>query len=100
MTKTKAPWVSVVYMDGDEADAVLKMLYDVDGVVWSGPYEETIQRTVEHLKQWDYGSENEHTLRDQEPWGTLDCTTEVGEYTLAWNIDHCYVGLYRQVEPT
>ena len=90
-------WITVVFMDGDEADEAFHLLYDIDGVVWSGPYAESIERTVEHLSQWDYGEESEHTVYDTEPWGSSDRTIEHDEYVLAWNTHLGYISLSRRV---
>lgn len=90
-------WVTVVYQQGDEADETLHMLYDVDGVVWSGPYEESIARTVAHLAQWDNGEESEHTPYTEPPWGPGDRTVEHDGYTLAWDLHLGYVSLNREV---
>jgi len=96
MAEGAHPWVTIVFTQGDEADEVFEMLYDIDGVVWSGPYEEGIVKAVEHLKQWDFGEESEHTPYEKEPWGTSDQTVEHDGYVLAWNSHLGYVSLNRR----
>lgn len=91
-------WVTIVFMQGEEADEVLAMLYEIDDFVWSGPYEESIARTVKHLKQWDYGEESEvYTLHTTEPWGTHDQTVEHDGYVLAWSIYLPHISLNRRI---
>lgn len=90
-------WVSVVFLQGEEADEAFALLYDIDGVVWSGPYAESITACGEHLAQWDYGTEIEHTLYDTPPWGSQDRTVTFRDYTIAWDTGATCIGMYRTI---
>jgi hypothetical protein len=91
-------WHTIVYLQGEEADEVFTMLYDIEGVVWHGPYDMTIDRTVEHLAKWDNGEESEHSPYTEEPWGGEDYTETCGEYTLTWNTHCAYISLNRRTD--
>lgn len=89
-------WHTIVFMQGEEADAVFEMLYTIDGVVWAGPYAESIATTVEYLSQWDNGDESEHSGTAEPQWGASDRTVEHDGYTLAWNSGLGYISLNRR----
>lgn len=93
-------WNTIAFREGEEADEVFKMLYDIDGVVWSGPYAENLDATVEFLAQWDQGNESEHSPTDKPQFGLVDDTYEHKGYTLAWNTHLGYVSLNRESETT
>lgn len=67
---------------------------------------ETILKTggesalLEHLKQWDYGGESEHTVIDdyRDVIGMDDSGFISGEYVMTYNTDLKYCGLFRAVE--
>lgn len=50
---------------------------------------------VEYLAQWDYGSEMEHSPRNEPPYGTSDTVFKYGEYILSYNSGLGYAGLTR-----
>lgn len=76
-------WQGVVFMQGDDADAPLDLLW-----------EEGTDAAFEHLLQWDY--EREGDVR-QAPWGRGDHLQEFerhGEtFALTWNDGLHYIGL-------
>lgn len=85
-------WVSVVFLQGEEADQVLDVI-DRDGT----------PAAIEHLKGWDYGEETTQAalengyVYDEPPTGALDrmVTGEDG-YTLTYNPFAGHVGLLRE----
>ncbi len=89
-------WISVVFLQGSEADEVLDMI-DRDGP----------DTALEHLKNWDYGNEttdaameNGHVY-DLPPVGMLDREVRDGDYQMTYNQSFGHVGLYRlhTIEP-
>ena len=85
-------WVSVVFLQGEEADQVLDVI-DRDGTA----------AAIEHLKGWDYGEETTQAalengyVYDEPPTGALDrvITGEDG-YTLTYNPFAGHVSLLRE----
>ncbi|MBN8883021.1 MAG: hypothetical protein J0H73_11990 [Salana multivorans] len=83
-------WVSVVFLQGDEADEVLDLI-DTHGT----------QAAVEYLSSWDYGEETtsaaiaNHATYETIPAGTLDKVAEHGIYTLTYNPFMGHVSLLR-----
>ena len=89
-TTMNRTWISVVFLQGDDADEVLDLI-DTHGT----------QTAVEYLSNWDYGEEttsaaiaNQSTY-DAIPAGTLDKVAEHGIYTLTYNPFMGHVGLFR-----
>lgn len=89
-------WVSVVFLQGEEADEVLDLI-DGDGV----------DAAMTHLKNWDYGEEttdaameNGHVY-DLPPAGMLDREVRDGDYQMTYSHSFGHVGLYRlhTIEP-
>src|SRR5690625_1549417 len=70
-------YVSVVFLQGEEADHVLDLL-DANGT----------DAAIDHLSDWDYGAETEQAalvngyIYDTPPVGALDRTAEREEYVL------------------
>ena len=88
-------WVSVVFLQGQDADEVLAII-DRDGT----------DAAIEHLAGFDMGEETTQAalvngyVYDAIPTGPLDRTVTGGEYTLTYNHDHGHVSLLRkQPEP-
>ena len=85
-------WVSVVFLQGEEADQVLDVI-ERDGTA----------AAIEHLKGWDYGEETTQAalengyVYDEPPTGALDrvVTGEDG-YTLTYNPFAGHVSLLRE----
>ena len=83
-------WVSVVFLQGEEADEVLTLI-DRDGP----------DAAVAYLAQWDYGQETTDAalvngyVYDAPPVGALDRTVTVAEYTLTYNPTLGHVSLLR-----
>lgn len=87
----------VVFMQGDDADAVLKDLCRVhDWVVADGPTQDTIEAAIDYLAQWDDGSNED--IHDGIGAGPADDIHEHGDYVLTWNLGLGYVGLERKVK--
>jgi hypothetical protein len=88
-------WVTVVFLQGQEADEVLDMI-DAYGV----------EAAIGHLSNWDDGEETtgaaiaNRDVHDAIPTGVLDKTAESGMYTLTYNPFMSHVALYRQPNPT
>lgn len=87
-------WLNVVFLQGDEADAVLDLI-DRDGT----------DAAIEHLAQWDYGDEttdaaleNGYIYDDQPPASGTDRTVAAAGYAVAYNHALSHVGLYRQFD--
>lgn len=86
-------WISIVFLQGEEADHVLDLI-DHDG----------IDAGLEHLKGWDYGDEttvaaleNGHVHEfDDLPTGPLDREASDGDYRMVYNVQMGHVALYRQ----
>lgn len=85
-----ARWISVVFMQGQEADEVLEMI-DADGALAG----------LNHLKYWDYGDETTSAamengyVYDAPPSGPLECEMRAGDYHLAYSHSFAHVTLYR-----
>lgn len=84
-------WVSVVFLQGDEADEVLDVI-DAQGT----------DAAIEHLAGYDYGDEtveaaiaNGHVY-DEPQAGATDRTATRDVYTLTYNASLGHVGLYRE----
>lgn len=86
-----ARWVSVVFLQGDEADEVLDLI-DRDGT----------DAAIDYLQGWDYGDETTDAalvngyVYDQPPTGAQDHAVSEGDYTLTYNPIAGYVSLLRQ----
>src|SRR5699024_8501356 len=84
-------WVNIVFLQGEEADAVLSMIDR------HGP-----DAAIEHLSGFDYGTETTDAamengyVYDTLPAGPLAKEAVGGEYTLTYNPDMGHVGLYRR----
>jgi hypothetical protein len=85
-----ARWISVVFMQGQEADEVLEMI-DADGALAG----------LNHLKCWDYGDETTSAamengyLYDAPPSGPLEHELDDGDFHLAYSHAFAHVALYR-----
>lgn len=84
-------WVSVVFLQGDEADEVLDLI-DRDGA----------DAAIEHLKGWDYGEETTDAavvngyVYDAPPTGPLDRAATGNGYLLTYSHAYGHVGLLRE----
>lgn len=88
--KTPRRWISVVFLQGDEADKVLDVI-DHDGT----------DAAIDHLAGYDFGEEttqaaleNGHVY-DQPPTGALDRTAIKDDYTLTYSPFLGHVSLLR-----
>lgn len=89
-------WMSVVFLQGDEADRVLDMI-DVDGV----------DAAVTYLGQWDYGDETRDAalingyVYDEVPQSPTDRVVLDDEsgHALTYNRSFGYVSLLRRFTP-
>lgn len=56
---------------------------------------------ADHLSQWDFGFENEHTVNDNPEHGSSDRVMRLvvhgSNYLLSWNAGLGYVGLERVI---
>ena len=86
-------WISVVFLQGDEADAVIGMI-DLRGAI----------AAIEHLQQWDYGDETIDAaltngyVYDRIPAGRTDRIIEDdgSPYALTYSKQFGYVSLLRR----
>jgi hypothetical protein len=86
-------WISVVFLKGDEADAVLGRI-DLRGAI----------AAIEHLQQWDYGDETVDAalingyVYDRIPAGRTDQIIEDdgSPYALTYSKQFGYVSLLRR----
>ena len=86
-------WISVTFLQGDEADEVLGMI-DHDGAT----------AAIEYLQQWDYGEETTGAalengyVYDRIPAGSTDQTLESdgSTYALTYSTTFGYVSLLRR----
>lgn len=91
---------SVVFMQGDDANEPLDMLYNResdDSIVYHGPTAESVKATFDYMVQWEYG---EPTEEYGEPsGGAWDRTwvSDCGGYILTASLSYGYVGLERIV---
>lgn len=85
-----ARWISVVFLQGQEADDVLDMI-DADGALAG----------FDHLKSWDFGDETTSAamengyVYDVPPSGPLEREVRDGDYHLAYSHSFEHVALYR-----
>ena len=86
-------WISVVFLQGDEADAVIGMIDHRGAIV-----------AIEHLQQWDYGDETIDAaltngyVYDRIPAGRTDRIIEDdgSPYALTYSKQFGYVSLLRR----
>ena len=84
-------WVSVVFLQGEEADQVLALI-DRAGT----------DTAITHLAQWDFGEETTGAamengyVYDAPPTGALDRVVTEGDYALTYNPAMGHVSLLRQ----
>lgn len=89
-SQTVSRWISVVFMQGQEADEVLDII-DADGA----------PAVLNHLKSWDYGDETTSAamengyVYDVPPSGPLENELREGDYHLAYSHAFAHVALYR-----
>ncbi len=88
--KTPGRWVSIVFLQGDEADTVLDLIAR-DGA----------DAAIDHLAGYDFGEETTQAalengyVYDQPPAGALDRMAAKGEYILAYSPFLSHVSLLR-----
>ncbi|RXZ68084.1 hypothetical protein [Agromyces albus] len=89
-------WISVVFLQGEEADAILEMI-DRAG----------LRAAIEYLQRWDFGDETTEAalengyVYDAIPAGSTDRTIhdDGGRYALTYSAQFGYVSLLRSYEP-
>ncbi|BDZ65284.1 hypothetical protein [Agromyces mangrovi Wang et al. 2018] len=89
-------WMSVVFMQGEEADGVLDMIDK------NGP-----EAAIRHLSQWDYGDETRDAalvngyVYEEIPKSPTDrvVRNDSAGYALTYNQHFGYVSLLRHFEP-
>lgn len=86
-------WISVCFLQGEEADEVLQMIDD-----------EGVDAALSHLKNWDYGDETTQSamengyVYDVPPSGPLEREIREGRYDMTYSHSFGHVGLYRRTE--
>lgn len=89
-------WMSVVFLQGEEADTVLDMIDKC------GP-----EAAIQHLSQWDFGDETRDAalvngyVYDEVPQSATDrvVSDEAAGYTLTYNHHFGYVSLLGHFDP-
>jgi hypothetical protein len=92
---------SVVFIQGEESDEPLDLLYSRDddsSIVYHGPTAESVAATFAYLKQWDYGEPTEEY--DGDPQGSSDdvWVSDCGDYRMSAHLGLGYIGLERIVD--
>ena len=88
----EGPWASVVFLQGEDADAALSILEE------RGP-----EAAIAHLAQWDFGDETVQAaaangyVYETPPAGTWDREFLSGPYHLSWNHSLGHVSLTRSI---
>ena len=89
-----ATYEEIVFIQGDEARALVDALFDVEGVVAHGATQQSITAAVEILAQYD-GDDN--VLYDVEktpvPWSHDDKTWVEGQYILSAHLGLGHISL-------
>lgn len=87
----------IVFMQGDDADKPIDILYARDKShdipYYTGPFAESVAAAFEYLKQWDYGDGGE--VRAAASPGQSDDAWEEGGYRLSAHCGQHYIGLER-----
>lgn len=89
---------TVVFMQGDDADEALHILYPewVEGQVNIGEYTAaSLKAALDHLKQWDYGEPTDlgtHELSRGPEW------EETPDYVMCWDWGYRWIALERKVK--
>ena len=80
--KTVTRFVSIVFLQGEDAQPVLDLYRQCD-----------IQGAINYMKQWDQGDYGE--TMEELGYGSSDSIYEDGDYTAAFNIamDYCSLDL-------
>lgn len=93
---TTGKWVTIIFIQGEEADPLLHTLLRFDGVVtYQGATEESVAEVLAELQQWEDGEWFD--VYDHEPWGPADGTFEEGDYVIAYNSHVGYISLNMKV---
>lgn len=90
------PWLSVVFLAGEDGRELVDALCRVEGVVARGATDESVAAAVEVLAAWDDDDAALGNNYDGPPWAATDQTADVGHYVLAWNLGLGYVSLSRR----
>lgn len=83
-------WISVCFLQGEEAGEVLQMIDDAG-----------VDAALGHLKNWDYGDETTQAalengyVYDLPPTGPLEQEVRSGNYDMTFSHSFGHVGLYR-----
>ncbi|GGO61572.1 hypothetical protein GCM10010910_09700 [Microbacterium nanhaiense] len=83
-------WVSICFLQGEEADEVLELIDD-----------EGVDAAMSFLKNWDYGDETTDAalengyVYDLPPTGPLEQEVRDGDYDMTYSHSFGHVGLYR-----
>lgn len=93
-TTVNRRWMSVVFMQGDEADIVLDMIGSKGS-----------EAAIHHLSRWDYGDETRDAalvngyVYDEIPQSPTDRVIRGDGYALTYNHHLGYVSLLRRFDP-
>lgn len=88
---------SIVFIQGDDANEPIDLLYNWQGdkhhCHYLGVTQESVAAALEYMRQWDYGEPAEET--DTPSGGSSDDTWAEGEYILTAHLGLGYIGLER-----
>jgi hypothetical protein len=90
----------VVFMQGDDADEPLDVLYSReadDSVVYHGPTAESAEAAFAYLSQWDYGDPAERYGDPASGSGDNVFVSACGGYRISASLRYRYIGLERIV---
>jgi hypothetical protein len=91
---------SVVFMQGDDADEPLDLLYNRDddsSIVYHGPTAESVDAAFAFLKAWDYGDPTEEYDDPSSGSGDGVWVSDCGRYRMSAHLGLGYIGLERIV---
>lgn len=90
---------SIVFIQGDEADEPLDILFNREAdhsfPYYLGATAESIDAAFAYLKQWDYGEPTEET--DTPASGSCDDVWEQDGYRMSASLSYGYIGLERVI---
>lgn len=87
----------VIFMQGDDADEALKIIYpDSDGVSTGQP---DAQAGLDHLRRWDYGDDTGSEIEDDPCcFRGTDSSYSDDDYLMIYNFGYTCVGLWRKIK--
>lgn len=94
------PYQSIVFMQGDESDEPLDLLFNResdDSIVYHGPTAESVEAAFAYLMQWENGEPAEEYDGDPQGPGDDVWESDCGGYRMSAHLGLGYIGLERVV---